>query len=357
MFFTVHCPFALLAFLWSPQTQPTLYTVTTHFARHFHIRSSLLPSSLLVGLDSSVFYQFSFRPFLFFFLNFCNVLQTPLILFLPELMYGRPQPLTVGDQIASVPDCGDGGEPLDNRLVRYGAHALEDGAGVGGMIEDLNPDAVYASAGDGSDMAIQRSDGSSQLTLSFRGQVYLFDAVSPEKVQAVLLLLGGSELSSGQQSVDLVTQSQRNAVDFPGRSSQPQRAASLSRFRQKRKERCFDKKVRYGVRQEVAFRMQRNKGQFTSSKKPDGSYSHGSVSEQGQEESPLETLCTNCGTSSMATPMMRRGPSGPRSLCNACGLFWANRIVWLMDMPDLCKGLIGFYDVRCISYLYEIFSY
>ena len=44
-------------------------------------------------------------------------------------------------------------------------------------------------------------------------------------------------------------------MDFPGRSSQPQRAASLSRFRQKRKERCFDKKVRYGVRQEVAFRF------------------------------------------------------------------------------------------------------
>lgn len=24
--------------------------------------------------------------------------------------------------------------------------------------------------------------------------------------------------------------------------------------------------------------------------------------------------------------MMRRGPSGPRTLCNACGLFWANRV-------------------------------
>lgn len=240
-------------------------------------------------------------------------------------MYARAQPLTMGDQIASVPDCGDSGEPLDNRLVRYGAHSLEDGGGVGGMIEDLNPDAVYASAGDGSDLAVQRNDGSSQLTLSFRGQVYLFDAVSPEKVQAVLLLLGGCELSSGQQSVDLVNQNQRNAVDFPGRSSQPQRAASLNRFRQKRKERCYDKKVRYSVRQEVALRMQRNKGQFTSSKKPDGSYSHGSVSELGQDESPPETSCTNCGISSMATPMMRRGPSGPRSLCNACGLFWANR--------------------------------
>lgn len=94
-------------------------------------------------------------------------------------MYARAQPLTMGDQIA---DCGDSGEPLDNRLVRYGAHSLEDGGGVGGMVEVLNPDAVYVPAGDGSDLAVQRSDGSNQLTLSFRGQVYLFDAVSPEKV-------------------------------------------------------------------------------------------------------------------------------------------------------------------------------
>lgn len=42
--------------------------------------------------------------------------------------------------------------------------------------------------------------------------------------------------------------------DFPGRSIQPQRAASLSRFREKRKERCFDKKIRYSVRKEVALR-------------------------------------------------------------------------------------------------------
>lgn len=100
-------------------------------------------------------------------------------------MYGRLQPLTIGDQIASDPDCVDAGDSLDNRLVRYGTHSLEDGAGVGGIIEDLNPDAVYASVGDGSDMAVQCSDRSSQLTLSFRGQVYLFDAVSPEKVRCL----------------------------------------------------------------------------------------------------------------------------------------------------------------------------
>lgn len=42
--------------------------------------------------------------------------------------------------------------------------------------------------------------------------------------------------------------------DFPGRSILSQRAASLSRFREKRKERCFDKKIRYTVRKEVALR-------------------------------------------------------------------------------------------------------
>lgn len=46
----------------------------------------------------------------------------------------------------------------------------------------------------------------------------------------------------------------QGVVELPGRCTQPQRAASLDRFRQKRKERCYDKKVRYSVRQEVALR-------------------------------------------------------------------------------------------------------
>lgn len=36
--------------------------------------------------------------------------------------------------------------------------------------------------------------------------------------------------------------------------------------------------------------------------------------------------CTHCGTSSKTTPMMRRGPAGPRTLCNACGLFRVNKV-------------------------------
>ncbi|WVY91256.1 hypothetical protein V8G54_036770 [Vigna mungo] len=73
--------------------------------------------------------------------------------------------------------------------------------------------------------------------------------------------------------------------------------------------------------------MHRNKGQFTSSKKQDGANSYGTDQDSGQDDSQSETSCTHCGTSSKSTPMMRRGPSGPRSLCNACGLFWANRVV------------------------------
>ncbi|RHN58423.1 putative transcription factor C2C2-CO-like family [Medicago truncatula] len=54
-------------------------------------------------------------------------------------------------------------------------------------------------------------------------------------------------------------------IGTPEKFSVPQRLASLIRFHEKRKERNFDKKIRYTVRKEVvALRMQRNKGQFTS---------------------------------------------------------------------------------------------
>nr|XP_043621313.1 GATA transcription factor 24-like [Erigeron canadensis] len=173
--------------------------------------------------------------------------------------------------------------------------------------------------------------GGDQLTLSFQGEVYVFDAVSPEKVQAVLLLLGGFEVPGGVPSIGIPPQSQRDLSEFPARSSQPQRAASLIRFREKRKERCFDKKIRYTVRKEVALRMQRKKGQFTSSKAiSDEAAASDWNGGPGQDE---ETTCRHCGISSKSTPMMRRGPSGPRTLCNACGLKWANKGV----LRDLTK--------------------
>lgn len=36
--------------------------------------------------------------------------------------------------------------------------------------------------------------------------------------------------------------------------------------------------------------------------------------------------CQHCGVSENSTPAMRRGPEGPRTLCNACGLMWANKV-------------------------------
>ncbi|KAK9071071.1 hypothetical protein SSX86_009639 [Deinandra increscens subsp. villosa] len=207
-------------------------------------------------------------------------------------------------------------------------HSLQTSGSLEGGMEDLGvtphplyvPDAEIHPVGAGG-----AGGGADQLTLSFQGEVYVFDAVSPEKVQAVLLLLGGYEVPTGAPTLGIPPQNQRGLTEFPGRSSQPQRAASLSRFREKRKERCFDKKIRYTVRKEVALRMQRKKGQFTSSKATSDEAGTASSDWNGGSGQDEETICRHCGISSKSTPMMRRGPSGPRTLCNACGLKWANK--------------------------------
>ncbi|KAK2376171.1 GATA transcription factor [Trifolium repens] len=236
-------------------------------------------------------------------------------------MFGNSTPLNITRETedGSGPDSAIEG----NHHIHF--ETVDDGSG-GFVVEDVTSDAVYGHGGGNSELAIQRFEDSDQLTLSFRGQVYVFDSVTPDKVQSVLLLLGGCEQPQADSTyVDPVPQqSQRESMEYP-KCIQSHRQASLIRFRQKRKERCFEKKVRYDVRQEVALRMQRNKGQFTSSKKQDGANGWGTDQDSGQDDSQSETSCTHCGTSSKSTPMMRRGPSGPRSLCNACGLYWANR--------------------------------
>lgn len=42
---------------------------------------------------------------------------------------------------------------------------------------------------------------------------------------------------------------------------------------------------------------------------------------------------------------MRRGPQGPRSLCNACGLTWANRVRYINIMNII-------FDQRTIFHIY-----
>ncbi|XP_060167959.1 GATA transcription factor 17-like isoform X4 [Lycium barbarum] len=144
----------------------------------------------------------------------------------------------------------------------------------------------------------------SEVTISFQGQLYVFPAVTPKKVQAVLLLLGGSEMASSYvPSSDSLALQTTKSVDNDAftRPNISRRIASLIRFREKRKERCFEKKIRYTCRKEVAHRLRR---------------------------------CHHCGTSESETPAMRRGPSGPRTLCNACGLMWANKGM----LRDITKG-------------------
>uniref|UniRef100_A0A453NBT7 CCT domain-containing protein n=1 Tax=Aegilops tauschii subsp. strangulata TaxID=200361 RepID=A0A453NBT7_AEGTS len=144
--------------------------------------------------------------------------------------------------------------------------------------------------------------------------------VRREEVQAVLLLLGGRELGPGMGVGPSSSASYSKRLNS-------HRMASLMRFREKRKERNFDKKIRYSVRKEVAHRMQRHKGQFTSSKAKAEEAAAAANSDWGAVEGrPLSApVCQHCGISSNNTPMMRRGPDGPRTLCNACGLAWANK--------------------------------
>ncbi|KAL0917535.1 hypothetical protein M5K25_012602 [Dendrobium thyrsiflorum] len=45
--------------------------------------------------------------------------------------------------------------------------------------------------------------------------------------------------------------------------------------------------------------------------------------EAGGDEGPEDLRrCIHCGVGARSTPHMRRGPEGPRTLCNACGLAW-----------------------------------
>ncbi|KAJ4782818.1 GATA transcription factor 28 [Rhynchospora pubera] len=170
------------------------------------------------------------------------------------------------------------------------------------------------------------SANSNQLTLLFQGEVYVFDSVTPEKVQAVLLLLGGCEIPASMTASGAAIPYNHNKgfEDILSRTDIPaQRVEALLRFRQKRKERNFDKKIRYAVRREVAERMHRNKGQFAGRANPE----QDSASPGGEtsEAALKEWKCQNCGVGPEDTPTMRRGPGGPRSLCNACGLMWANK--------------------------------
>ncbi|XP_022773039.1 GATA transcription factor 24-like isoform X5 [Durio zibethinus] len=191
--------------------------------------------------------------------------------------------------------------------------------------------------GGGAGEGVVMASRTSELSLSFEGEVFVFPAITPEKVQAVLLLLGGRDIPTGVPTIEVpFDQNNRDIGNIPNRSNLSRRIASLVRFREKRKERCFDKKIRYTIRREVAQRMHRKNGQFASLKESTSSWDSSQAGLQDGTPRP-ETVfwrCQHCGVSENNTPAMRRGPAGPRTLCNACGLMWANK----GTLRDLSKG-------------------
>ncbi|RRT58579.1 hypothetical protein B296_00035934 [Ensete ventricosum] len=102
---------------------------------------------------------------------------------------------------------------------------------------------------------------SNQLTLLFQGEVYVFDSVSPEKVCSYCSIFVTLEESIILKVILCFCTLVSNCIfkqgydDLLHRTNIPaKRIASLIRFREKRKERNFDKKIRYNVRKEVALR-------------------------------------------------------------------------------------------------------
>lgn len=251
----------------------------------------------------------------------------------------NPQPL----QARPFEDHMRGPVPVGGGDEEEEEEEYEDGGGCGNdggdeAMEDLEvtqANSVSVAEPGGVVMASRTSE----LTLSFEGEVYVFPAVTPEKVQAVLLLLGGRDLPTGIPTIEVpYNQNNRGVGDITKRSNLSRRIASLVRFREKRKERCFDKKIRYTVRKEVAQRMHRKNGQFASLKESSSASGWDSLQSSLQDGTnrPETVLrrCRHCGVGENNTPAMRRGPAGPRTLCNACGLMWANK----GTLRDLSKG-------------------
>lgn len=76
-------------------------------------------------------------------------------------------------------DVVGGEESIDNPQLRF-----EDGAvavTLNGGVQDVAPNSLYVPGSDYPPVA--GNGGADQLTLSFQGEVYVFDAVSPDKVR------------------------------------------------------------------------------------------------------------------------------------------------------------------------------
>ncbi|XP_056846816.1 GATA transcription factor 28-like [Raphanus sativus] len=86
-----------------------------------------------------------------------------------------------------------------------------------------------------------------------------------------------------------------------------------------------------------------NRSQFTSVKSNSDEVASAGSSRSSNQTWAIESTeahnrkisCRHCRIEEKSTPMMRCGPKGPRTLCNACGFMWANKV---NAFRDLSKG-------------------
>ncbi|PIA56230.1 hypothetical protein AQUCO_00700523v1 [Aquilegia coerulea] len=106
-----------------------------------------------------------------------------------------------------------------------------------------------------SDFIVATNSRTSELTLSFEGKVYVFNGVAFEKVQVVLSYLGGNDTAITVPVTDpSFHQNTMGLVNIPQQLNLSRRIASVIRFREKRKERGFDKRTRYTTQKDISQR-------------------------------------------------------------------------------------------------------
>uniref|UniRef100_J3N954 Tify domain-containing protein n=1 Tax=Oryza brachyantha TaxID=4533 RepID=J3N954_ORYBR len=159
----------------------------------------------------------------------------------------------------------------------------------------------------------QQHGGEERLVMYYRGREFVFDSVQPQKIENIILHLNGEGMIP--QSIRPHPTNLVRPIAVPENFD---RFAALTRYREKKRNIKFITKADYSARRQVALRMKRSKGKFA----PTVGTSEVSLG-SGVHRKGI-TFCTNCGESSDATPMMRHGPNGTKTFCNACGLMWAN---------------------------------
>lgn len=233
------------------------------------------------------------------------------------------------------------GLSLRNQQVPTSSHVAQ---GNGQLLEILDLGSQGQIAQPGRANAVQGVQPS-QLVLSYQGDCWVFDSVSPQKVESIISILNGqNQEAEKSKGPDPPQAPQVVVADSPRPNSQSiQRMISLNRFREKRKERNYEHKVRYSVRKEVAERMSRKNGQFAAKERflsMNGGMDNTGMT--GEMMGKAVANCVHCGTSKDSTPMMRKGPSGPQTLCNACGLMWANKgTLHRVRNPQRANNILG----------------